>query len=169
MSEAAAATRMEPLVGALRRYARAAVGDAERADGCVSVALERALDRRLPGQPTVALYRAVYEEVRRAAPVEPDAGAPAEPLARKLRELEPSARHALLLCRLEGLDAGTAAAVMATSPAAVRRRVEAAVAALRPGLHAAVLIVEDNDALAAQLAGVVARLGHHVTAVARTA
>lgn len=169
MTEAAAATRMEALVGALRRYARAAVGDAERADRCVSAALERALETRLPVEPTVALYGAVYEELRRAAPVENDAHSPAEHLARKVRQLEPTARHALLLCRLEGLDAATVAAVMATSPAAVTRRVEAAVAALREGLHAAVLIIEDNDALAAQFAGVVAGLGHHVTAVARTA
>lgn len=169
MTQEAAATRMEDLVGALRRYARAAVGDAERADRCVAAALERAVAAHLPADPAVALYRAVYEELRRAAPVENGASSPAEHLARNVRQLEPTARHALLLCRLEGLDAATVAAVMATSPATVVHRVEAALAALRDGLHAAVLIIEDNDALAAQLAGVVAGLGHHVTAVARTA
>jgi CheY-like chemotaxis protein/DNA-directed RNA polymerase specialized sigma24 family protein len=169
MTEVADPTRMEALIGALRRYARAAVGDVGRADGCVEAALERGLAAGLPRDPTVALYRAVYRQLRRTTPVEGRANAPAEHLARNLRRIEANARHAFLLRRLEGLDAMTVAAVMDTPAATVERRVEVALGALREASHAAVLIVEDNAALAAQLAGVVAGLGHHVTAIARTA
>jgi CheY-like chemotaxis protein len=173
MTHDADPTRLQHLVAALRRYARAAVGEAGRADACVAAALERYLEAPVPGDARLALYRAVYAELRRTAPAADEAPAPrtgtGQHLAARVRRLEPEARHALLLRRLEGFDTATVAAVMALDGAAVERRVRDGLRALREPAHAAVLILEDDARLARELSRVVVGLGHDVTAVARTA
>lgn len=165
MTERADPEQIAAVVGGLRRYARAALGDAERADACVTAALERAPQALRAVEPLAPLYHAVYRELRGT----PSSGAPAAGLVERLRRLDDDARHALLLCRLEGLDAATVAEVMEVGEAEVAARLQAARDGLREPSHAAVLIIEDDLAVAGRISKVVAGLGHDVTAVAHTA
>jgi len=172
MAEALDRSSLESLVPKLRRYARAAVGDAAQADACTARALETVMASSPPGRCTeTGLYRALYrilcEEPPRSSVNAP--AAEADRVAAGLRALAHPLRHALLLQRLEGLAADEIAAVTDLSTAEVQGCVDAAMGELRRRLLASVLILEDNFLVAAHLAEVVETLGHDVTAMATTA
>jgi CheY-like chemotaxis protein len=171
MTQAFETTRIDLLVRRLRRYARAALGDRERADDCVVAALEAVLEATPPRPEARGLYGALYGELRRAAAGARPTGDRdgADGLARRVHELDEDTKHALLLRRLEGLDPGEAAAVMGLGEDEVERLLDEGLASLRCASHAAVLIIEDNAIVARHIEQVVAALGHDVTAVARTA
>ncbi len=163
---------LDRLVPRLRRYARAATGDAGRGDACTALALEAVLAAAPPDTRTkTTLYRALYRALRDEAPrgSPPAPTTEAEVVADSVRALAPASRHALLLQRLEGLDLDEIAAVIDLSTAEVQQCVDAAMAELRHRLLASVLIVEDNFLVAEHLAQVMETLGHKVTAVAATA
>jgi CheY-like chemotaxis protein len=164
---------VDALASALRRYARAAVGNADEADACVARALETVLSSPPAGLPdrTIA-YRALYQTLGR----NPALGNPlggragdAEPVSDSIRALAAPLRHAFLLARLEKLSPDEIAAVMSLSTAEVRRCLDAANRELRERLLGSVLIVEDNFLVAEHLASVLETFGHDITAVARTA
>lgn len=172
MADSLDRSALESLVPALRRYARAAVGDAERADTCAARALEAAF-AAAPAERTTptALYRALHDVLREepvVALATADAG-DAERVAGGVRALAPALRHAFLLARLEGLAVDDVAAVMGLSTAEVESCLGAAREELRGRLLASVLIIEDNFLVAEHLAAVVEGLGHDVIDVAATA
>lgn len=172
MADALDRSALETLVPALRRYARAAVGDVARADACTGQALEAALAGRsaeVPGRAT--LYRALYRVLREEPPVGSPQGHLADPelVADSVRGLAPPLRHAFLLERLEGLTPAAIAEVMDLSIAEVRECLASATQELRSRLLASVLIIEDNFLVAEHLAAVLEGLGHDVIDVAATA
>jgi CheY-like chemotaxis protein len=83
-----------------------------------------------------------------------------------VRALAPARAHALLLRRLEGLEADEVGAVMGLAPSEVDRLVSEALAALRVRLPAKVLIIEDDSVVAEHIAAVPTGVGHAVTAIA---
>jgi CheY-like chemotaxis protein len=170
MTELAERARIEGCLASLRRYARASVGNQERADECVARALEAALaGGRTPDK--ARLYRALYRALLTtpAVPATTTAMSDAEMFAERVRGLDHEAKHALLLRRLERLDAEEAGAVMGLSADDVERRLAAALDRVRAQPRASVLIVEDNLLIAEHISTSVSDLGHDVAGVAATA
>jgi CheY-like chemotaxis protein len=170
MASSTGSERLRDTVPRLRRYARAALGDRDRADDCVARAVAAA---SATGATASDLETALYHELYRrladapvAAPGDTGRQVEAQLLADDVRGLEPRRAHALLLRRLEGLDAGVAGAVMGLSPEEVDRLVGEAMAALRKRLLAKVLIIEDDTLVAEHIAAVLTGVGHAVTAIA---
>mgnify|MGYP006289656701 CR=1 FL=1 len=158
------------LVPKLRRYARAATGNAAQADACTARALESVLAATARPSKT-GLYRALYLALMQETPRGSSgaSGGEAERLAAAVRALAPALLHALLLERLEGLAADEIAAVVGLSAAAVPELTRAAIGELRHRLSAAVLIVEDDVLVAEHLRNIVETLGHAVVDVAASA
>ena len=166
---------IENLVPGLRRYARASVGEQRMADGCVARALEDSLESVLAAandaDRRVVLYRAVYRALRAVegeTPPSPQAS-DAAVLGERVRHLDETPKHALLLSVLERLDLDEIAAVMDLPAATVEHCVESAFAALRAQPRARVLILEDDDLIADDIAAIVTGLGHDVAGIAATA
>ena len=162
-------TALEALVGRLRRYARASLGDRAQADACVARTLEVMPSNGATRE--VDAYRILYQTLRQQPDVACSDGRLDETalLTEALRTLALPPRHALLLTSLEGLSLAEAAAVMRLSVAAIRDLRAAALATLRQRLVAAVLVVEDDPIQAEHIACLLTRLGHDVVDVVATA
>ncbi|HZH28177.1 MAG TPA: sigma-70 family RNA polymerase sigma factor [Azospirillaceae bacterium] len=147
--------QLEKEIPSLRRFARALVGDAVRADDLVQDALERALTRLDTFQPGTnmrawlftILRNAFINDLRRArlTPTSPDtiegmmAPAPASQdhgialgdLRRALDRLSPEMREVVLLIGLEGLSYEEAAEILKVKVGTVKSRLSRGREALR--------------------------------------
>lgn len=161
----------DAIVAALRRYARASIGERVRADACVERALKAVLRTKQRECLATALYGALYRELigEPAAPPRRGEIAEEERLAERVRALEPPAKHALLLRRLEQLEPAEIGEVMGLSEVEVEHLLHDGLARLRGQTGASILIIEDNFLIANHLSAVMADLGHAVTAIAATA
>jgi RNA polymerase sigma-70 factor (ECF subfamily) len=145
-SRAETIAQLEREIPSLRRFARALVGDAARADDLVQDALERALTRLDTFQPGTnmrawlftILRNAFINDLRRArlAPTAPETiegmMAPAPPsqdhglalgdLRRALDRLSPEMREVVLLIGLEGLSYEEAADILKVKVGTVKSR-----------------------------------------------
>lgn len=159
----------------LRRYARALTGTQKSGDAWARQALEAlvadpgALDPSLP--PRIGLYRLFHRVWISAGAV----GRPEEQAAEsertaqaRLGRLVPDRRQALLLTTLEGFTSDEAAIILNRNPDETRGLIDAAMADLGRGLACEVMIIEDEPAIALDLADIVGELGHSVSAIVVT-
>jgi CheY-like chemotaxis protein len=164
----------------LRRYARALTGGQESGDALAARMLEALLadpgpwEAPLPPGPhreadRLRLLRALHAAwVAQGAPLGlPDSPASASAQGH-LAELSPQARAALLLHAVESLTAPAIGAVIGAAPERAEALVEEAIQAVEAAMAGRVLIVEDEAAVAEDLAAIVREMGHRVTGIART-
>jgi len=157
----------------LRRYARALTGSQDSGDAYVSVVLEALIEepKQLEGadDPRVALYR-IFTQVWNGVAANGFAGPLAAklPAEKRIVQITPRPRQAFLLTALEGFSENEAARVLDTDAAAVRGLIEAAGREMAADLATDVLIIEDEPFIAADIEGLVEKLGHRVFGIART-
>ena len=170
MSASHAVAKCLPL---LRRYARALTGSQESGDAYVSVVLEALIEepKQLEGadDPRVALYR-IFSQVWNGVAANGYAGPLASklPAEKRIVQITPRPRQAFLLTALEGFSEDEAARVLDTDVAALRGLIEAAGREMAADLATDVLIIEDEPFIAADIEGLVEKLGHRVFGIART-
>ena len=160
----------------LRRYARALTGSQAAGDALVQAAMEGLLtgELELHGELPLrtALYRAI-SDIWRTQSVHEDEGGGHDGLDgaspdRRLQELSPQDRAALLLTAMEGFAPPEAAQVLGLEPEAMDERMRAAEATLQRQLATDVLIVEDEPVIGLDLTRLARELGHRVMGVAAT-
>jgi CheY-like chemotaxis protein/DNA-directed RNA polymerase specialized sigma24 family protein len=159
----------------LRRYARALCGTQKSGDAYVRACLEAivadtsVLETSAP--PRVALYRLFHKlwgsanpDVRSPARVTPEAGG----VERRLRELTPARRQALLLTAMEGFNVGDTARILDVTESDVKQMVGQAVREISNQPSTKVLIIEDEPIISLDLQSIVREMGHTVAAIATT-
>lgn len=164
----------------LRRYARALSGSQAHGDAFVSATLEAILAEpalvKAGGQWRVGLYHAFHRIWESAhLEVDPDVQAPdfigdeLEAAAqRRLAQVTPLTRQALLLTSLEGFTAEQAASIMALDPPMVNDLIDEAMNDMAEESSTQILIIEDEPLIALQLEQLVMELGHTVCGIAAT-
>jgi CheY-like chemotaxis protein/DNA-directed RNA polymerase specialized sigma24 family protein len=156
----------------LRRYARALCGTQKSGDAYVRAALETIVaDPSVIGSdttPRVALYR-LFHKLWGSANVDqrPVAGAAAG-VEKKLGELTPARRQALLLTAMEGFNVSDTARILAVGEAEVKQMVAQAVREISDQPSTKVLIIEDEPIISLDLQSIVREMGHTVAAIATT-
>lgn len=158
----------------LRRYARALCGSQKSGDAYVRACLEAivadtsVLDARL--SPRVGLYR-LFHKLWNSAHVEvPAASAKrdADGVERRLSELTPARRQALLLTAMEGFNISDAAHILSVGEEEVKQMVSQAVREISNQPSTKVLIIEDEPIISLDLQSIVREMGHTVAAIATT-
>jgi CheY-like chemotaxis protein/DNA-directed RNA polymerase specialized sigma24 family protein len=156
----------------LRRYARALCGTQKSGDAYVRACLEAivadssALDKGL--SPRVGLYR-LFHTIWGSANLEsrpaPHAAGGVE---KRLGELTPARRQALLLTAMEGFNVGDTARILSVQEAEVKQMVAQAVSEISNQPPTNVLIIEDEPIISLDLQSIVREMGHRVAAIATT-
>lgn len=158
----------------LRRYARALCGTQKSGDAYVRACLEAivadtsVLDARL--SPRVGLYR-LFHKLWNSAHIEvatPSAKRDAEGVERRLSELTPARRQALLLTAMEGFNISDAAHILSVDEEEVKQMVGQAVREISNQPSTKVLIIEDEPIISLDLQSIVREMGHTVAAIATT-
>ncbi|MFO1113273.1 MAG: response regulator [Rhodospirillales bacterium] len=172
--------RVAPLLPYLRRHARALTGNQEAGDAYVAATLESiiAAPAEFPaGDVRIGLYRVFHAIWSSATPPcagidEGEEGAPEDPseavAVRRLGQLTPLSRQALLLTVVEGFSQHDAAAVLDVKPATIAELVDQAVRDIDQQTATTVLIIEDEPLIAMDLEQIVESLGHRVLDIAPT-
>jgi DNA-directed RNA polymerase specialized sigma24 family protein/CheY-like chemotaxis protein len=155
----------------LRRYARALIGLQSSGDDFVQATLESLADGRQeldPGLPTkTALFKAFHACWRRSLNGH-SIDAPNHSVDRRLAQLTPEHRTALLLVMMEGFSLREVGQILGLEEQRVRARFADAEAAIERQLSTQVLIIEDEPIVALDLKRLVCNLGHTVVGVAGT-
>lgn len=170
--------RIAPLLPYLRRHARALTGSQEAGDAYVAATLESiiAAPAEFPaGDVRIGLYR-VFHAIWSSASLpleeidlESQPDDPREAIAaRRLGELTPLSRQALLLTVVESFSHVDAAIILDVKPATVGELVDQAVEEIDQQTATTVLIIEDEPLIAMDLEQIVGCLGHHVLDIAPT-
>jgi DNA-directed RNA polymerase specialized sigma24 family protein len=171
------AEALAPDLPYVRRYARALTGDQATGDSYVRAALEaivqgdQTLDEAL--SPRVALYR-VFEAIWQSSGAllevrQPEDGSPvSKAVSARLLRIPPRSRQAFLLAAMEGFTHAEAADILSTDIDEVESLIAQAQADIDAELATDVLIIEDEPVIAADIAALVAELGHRVTQIAAT-
>lgn len=157
----------------LRRYARALSGSQPAGDAYVGATLEA-----VAAEPTVldgttslrvGLYR-VFSKIWNSVSVNGIADPSGKPLPGEMRlsKMSPRPRQAFLLVALEGFSEAAAAEVLEVDVPALRQLIEEAGHELASEIATDVMIIEDEPLIAMDLRGLIEKLGHKVTGVART-
>ena len=160
----------------LRRYARALCGTQKSGDAYVRACLEAIVaDTSVLGSdtpPRVGLYRLFHQlwgtpmwtSARWQAPgTQPAAG-----VEKKLGELTPAHRQALLLTAMEGFNVGDTARILQVGEEQVKQMVAQAVREISDQPSTKVLIIEDEPIISLDLQSIVREMGHTVAAIATT-
>src|ERR1043165_9846536 len=158
----------------LRRYARALSGTQASGDAYVRACLEALVaDTSVLGNdvtPRVGLYR-LFHKLWSSTDVE-SRSASAKPhsegVERRLEELTPAHRQALLLTAMEGFSAKQTAQILGTPEAQVNEMVHQAVREISSQPSTRVLIIEDEPIISLDLQSIVREMGHSVAAIATT-
>jgi CheY-like chemotaxis protein/DNA-directed RNA polymerase specialized sigma24 family protein len=155
----------------LRRYARALTGSQTEGDDFVRMALcavqenAQVLDAGLPIKTALfKLFHALWRRSLNGHSID----APGHVADRRLMQLTPEHRTALLLVMMEGFSLRETSHILQLSPQMAQARFEAAEQAIERQLATNVLIVEDEPIVALDLQRLVRDLGHTVIAVAAT-
>ena len=159
----------------LRRYARALCGTQKSGDAYVRASLETIVaDPSVIGSdtaPRVALYR-LFHKLWGSANVDLRSVASSKPQAagveKKLGELTPARRQALLLTAMEGFNVGDTARILDVSEEEVKQMVAQAVREISDQPSTKVLIIEDEPIISLDLQSIVREMGHTVAAIATT-
>jgi DNA-directed RNA polymerase specialized sigma24 family protein/CheY-like chemotaxis protein len=160
----------------LRRYARALCGTQQSGDAYVRACLEAIVaDTSVLGTdspPRVSLYRLFHRlwsttniDVRSVAGSGPVA---ADNVEKRLKELTPAHRQALLLTAMEGFSAREAAHILEVPEARVKEMTARAVREISSQPSIKVLIIEDEPIISLDLQSIVREMGHEVVATATT-
>lgn len=159
----------------LRRYARALCGTQKSGDAYVRACLEAmvadtsVLEGSVP--PRVALYR-LFHKLWRSASL--DVRSPSRAASemggveRRLGELTPARRQALLLTAMEGFNVGDTARILNVTESDVKEMVGQAVREISNQPSTKVLIIEDEPIISLDLQSIVREMGHTVAAIATT-
>lgn len=160
----------------LRRFARALTGTQKSGDAYTAAALEAliadrsAFDTSIP--PKVALFKAFHMVWASAGEGGPGGGAGGSKMEsvvqRRLGELSPRSREALLLNALEDFSIGEVAAIMAVQTAEADMLCKAALKDIEAQTAARILIIEDEPIIAMDIESIVTGLGHHSVGIADT-
>lgn len=160
----------------LRRYARALCGTQKSGDAYVRACLEAIVADTSVLDPTasprVGLYRLFHTlwattnlESRTLASAGSDAGASVE---RRLGQLTPAHRQALLLTAMEGFNVSDTARILGVAEDQVKGMVGQAVREISDQPSTKVLIIEDEPIISLDLQSIVREMGHTVAAIATT-
>ena len=158
----------------LRRYARALCGTQRSGDAYVRACLEAivadtsVLDARL--SPRVGLYRLFHTLWNSAHIDSPATGAKrdTDAVERRLSELTPARRQALLLTAMEGFNISDTADILGVDEDEVKEMVGQAVREISNQPSTKVLIIEDEPIISLDLQSIVREMGHTVAAIATT-
>jgi DNA-directed RNA polymerase specialized sigma24 family protein len=159
----------------LRRYARALTGSQERGDRYVRVCLETILEepgRIVPDEdPRLQLYSVfhdVWAVVQSVAPEDDGdaSGAGGDSLQQGLAALPAIERQVLLLISLEGFSYEETAQILGLERDEVRLLLHAAQEEMQRQTAASVLIIEDEQLIAMDLARIVEEMGHRLCGTA---
>jgi CheY-like chemotaxis protein/DNA-directed RNA polymerase specialized sigma24 family protein len=158
----------------LRRYARALCGTQKSGDAYVRACLEAivadksVLDANL--SPRVGLYR-LFHKLWNSAHIEVPAGGAkrtVDGVERRLSELTPARRQALLLTAMEGFNIGDTSRILEVDEEEVKQMVSQAVREISNQPSTKVLIIEDEPIISLDLQSIVREMGHTVAAIATT-
>jgi CheY-like chemotaxis protein/DNA-directed RNA polymerase specialized sigma24 family protein len=163
----------------LRRYARALCGTQKSGDAYVRACLETIVadPTVISGDttPRVALYRLFHKlwgsanvDLRSVAGSRQQQQPPAAGVEKKLGELTPARRQALLLTAMEGFNVGDTARILAVGEEEVKQMVAQAVREISDQPSTKVLIIEDEPIISLDLQSIVREMGHTVAAIATT-
>jgi CheY-like chemotaxis protein len=169
-----------PQLPFLRRFARALTGSQEGGDAYVAAMLEaliedpKCLDESLNLK--IALYQMfcrMWESVSvnlAGFPPLPENGAPgwAVKSQRRLSDVPPQARAALLLMAVEGFSLEEVCEILQREKGEVERLIDEASNTIVNQVATSVMIVEDDAMIAMDLRDIVENLGHHIAGFART-
>ncbi len=169
--------RIAPLLPYLRRHARALTGNQEAGDAYVAATLESII--AAPGEfpkiePRIGLYKTfhvIWSSVSVGAEIAepgPAVQAAERVAAKRLSQLTPLNRQALLLTVMEGFSIEETSVILNLGPEVVGDLVAQAVAEIDRQTTTSVLIIEDEAVIAMELEQIVSNLGHHVLDVATT-
>jgi DNA-directed RNA polymerase specialized sigma24 family protein/CheY-like chemotaxis protein len=158
----------------LRRYARALTGTQKSGDAYVRACLEAIVaDTSVLGEdvpPRVGLYR-LFHRLWDSTNIEerPLVGSgTGDQVERRLKELTPAHRQALLLTAMEGFNSGETARILNVSEEQVREMAGQAVREISAQPSIKVLIIEDEPIISLDLQSIVKEMGHKVVATATT-
>jgi CheY-like chemotaxis protein/DNA-directed RNA polymerase specialized sigma24 family protein len=157
----------------LRRYARALCGTQKSGDAYVRACLEAivadpsVVDVSAP--PRVGLYR-VFHRIWGSANGEGRTAVAAHGggVEKRLSDLTPARRQALLLTAMEGFNVGDAARILSLREGDVKQMVAQAVREISNQPTTRVLIIEDEPIISLDLQSIVREMGHTVSAIATT-
>lgn len=160
----------------LRRYARALCGSQKSGDAYVRACLETIVsDTSVLGadaSPRVGLYRLFHKlwgsanlDLRSLANSKPQQAAGVE---KRLGELTPARRQALLLTAMEGFNVSDTARILEVGEDDVKQMVAQAVREISDQPSTKVLIIEDEPIISLDLQSIVREMGHTVAAIATT-
>jgi CheY-like chemotaxis protein len=93
---------------------------------------------------------------------------PADTVTKRLNELTPARRQALLLTAMEGFNVGDTARILRVSEQDVKQMVQQAVKEISSQPTTKVLIIEDEPIISLDLQSIVREMGHSVAAIATT-
>ncbi len=166
--------RVTELLPFLRRHARALTGSQQAGDAYVAATLEAIISapEEFPSPDVrIGLYR-VFHTIWSSTLLPEDSSEPEDPVeaiaGRRLAQLTPPNRQALLLTVVEGFSNQEAAVVLGLTPSAVADLVEQAVSDIDRQTATTVLIIEDEPLIAMDLEQIVGSLGHRVLEIAPT-
>lgn len=157
----------------LRRYGRALTGNQISGDRFAAATLEIVIEDMsvLLSAPDskVALFQAFH---RLWSSVGTPVGAPDTQLSARAQDhmstLTPNSREALLLHVIEGFTAEHIAEILDTDAYHVSALIRVAVADMKASIAGAVMVIEDEAVIAADIVDIVQGAGHRVTGIART-
>lgn len=159
----------------LRRYARALTGTQKSGDAYVRACLEAIVaDTSVLGAdltPRVALYR-LFHRLWETTSLDVRAPSGTSPVAdnveKRLKELTPAHRQALLLTAMEGFSPADTAHVLGVSEDRVKTMTGQAVREISSQPSTNVLIIEDEPIISLDLQSIVREMGHNVVGTATT-
>lgn len=159
----------------LRRYARALCGTQQSGDAYVRACLEAIVaDTSVLGKDParVGLYRLFHKLWSTtdldARPVAGAAPGVQDGVEKRLKQLTPAHRQALLLTAMEGFGTGDAAVILGVPEDQVREMSIQAVREISSQPSTKVLIIEDEPIISLDLQSIVKEMGHDVVATATT-
>ena len=171
---ASMAAEIAQILPYLRRYARAIIGEQRQGDVEVQHCLERLLADQA-GSHALPLRLFMFRTLTRCWHDVPDLCAPREStmangaiLDRRVRDIAPLRRQALVLSMLEGFDIGEIAQVLEVPTAEAEQLLRQAKIDLRDQRPTRIMIIEDEPIIALDLAGICEHNGHQVVGFATT-
>lgn len=157
----------------LRRYARALCGTQQSGDAYVRACLEAivadtsVLDAT--SSPRVGLYK-LFHTLWTTTNIDISSPRPRSlaSVERRLEQLTPAHRQALLLTAMEGFNVSDTARILGVAESEVKDMVGKAVREISDQPSTKVLIIEDEPIISLDLQSIVREMGHTVAAIATT-
>jgi DNA-directed RNA polymerase specialized sigma24 family protein/CheY-like chemotaxis protein len=157
----------------VRRYARALTGAQSTGDDLAIQTLQTILQDRnsiLSGVPLrVAVFKIFHQQwvASEPTPTQVDAGIH-ERAQKRLANLTPDTREALLLNTIEEFTIAQVGIILGANPTTVSSLINKAMLDMQSSHAGAILIIEDEPIIAADLARIVETAGHKVIGIGRT-